>query len=297
MKGIITSIQRFSLHDGPGIRSTVFFKGCNMHCKWCHNPETFDVKPQILYYSSKCVDCMACTFICDCHRVEDGKMVFDRTNCTNCGQCADGCFSGALEYCGKEYTVDEVLHEVLQDESFYRESKGGVTLSGGEVFLQSDFALELLKALKEKGIATAIESNMSVPFTVIEKLLPYIDLVMCDLKIFDAEKHQKWTGIPNETIKKNIQKVAQFGKPLILRTPVIPGVNDNSEEIKQIAEFATKLPSLLYYELLNFNPLGGGKFDALSISNEFASARPLKDEAMEILKKAAEEVLPAVRIG
>ena len=295
--GMLTAIQRFSLHDGPGIRSTVFFKGCNMRCKWCHNPETLAMEPEILYYQSKCVGCGACAAVCSGHTIVDGKMVYTRSNCTADFKCVQACFSGALEVCGKDYSIDDVLFEVLQDTDYYQQSGGGVTLSGGEVLLQPQFAGELLAALKEKGISTAIESNMNVDWSVIETLLPHIDLIMCDLKTWDNDLHKTWTSVGNTRIKENIAHLAQCGKPVIVRTPVIPGVNDNVQEIGAIAAFAAQLPNLLYYELLNFNPLGQSKYAALDAENAFFSARPLTEETLNPLVDAARAVCPAVRVG
>ena len=298
MSGILTAIQRFSLHDGPGIRSTVFFKGCNMRCKWCHNPETLQLNKQVLYYQTKCVGCGACTQVCSLHTIgEDGKMIFSRNGCTNCGKCTDVCFTGALELCGYESDAQSVLSEVLQDKDYYDQSHGGVTLSGGEVLLQPEFALELLKALKENGISTAIESNLNVDFSVLKSLLPYLDLVMCDLKIWDSTKHTEWTGSGNEQIKENIQKLSMTGIPVIVRTPVIPGVNDTEEEITPIADFVGKLPNLLYYELLNFNPLGGSKYEALDTDNYFKDTKPLADDKMTLLQTVAQKYCTSVRIG
>lgn len=295
--GVLTAIQRFSLHDGPGIRSTVFFKGCNMRCAWCHNPETLSAQPEVLFYQSKCVGCGACAAVCPSHQVVDGKMTYDRSKCEDAGACAQVCFSGALEACGFEADVEKVLHEVMQDEDYYTQSGGGVTLSGGEVLMQPKFAGELLSALQEKKVHTAIESNMNVEFGVLEQLLPNIDLIMCDLKIWDEAAHRKWTGAGNERIKENIAKLAECGKPVIVRTPVIPGVNDCVEEISAIAAFAAQLPNLLYYELLNFNPLGGSKYIALAEENVFADARPLNEEKLTVLADAAKKVCAKVRVG
>ena len=295
--GVLTAIQRFSLHDGPGIRSTVFFKGCNMRCAWCHNPETLSAQPEVLYYESKCVGCGACAAVCPSHRIVNGKMVYDRSLCGDNGACAQVCFSGALETCGFEADVEKVLREVMQDEDYYVQSGGGVTLSGGEVLLQPQFAGEVLAALKQKGVHTAIESNMNVEFGVLEQLLPHIDLIMCDLKAWDEQTHRKWTGAGNERIKENIARLAKYGKPIIVRTPVIPGVNDNAEEIGAIAGFAAQLPGLAYYELLNFNPLGGSKYAALAEENVFADTRPLPEARMEELAAAARAVCAQVRVG
>ena len=295
--GVLTAIQRFSLHDGPGIRSTVFFKGCNMRCAWCHNPETLRVEPEVLYYRSKCVGCGACAQVCPSHRVEGGKMVYDRAACADHGACAQVCFSGALEMCGKEYTVQDVLHEVMQDVDYYAQSGGGVTLSGGEVLLQPQFAAELLSALHKEGVHTAIESNLNVDFSTLEALLPDLDLVMCDLKLWDEDAHRRWTGAGNARIRENIARLPRSGKPFIVRTPVIPGVNDSEAEIAAIAGFVGQLPGLAYYELLNFNPLGGSKYQALDVDNAFAGARPLSEERMQALQAAAQAVCPSVRVG
>ena len=295
--GVLTAIQRFSLHDGPGIRSTVFFKGCNMRCAWCHNPETLRVEPEVLYYRSKCVGCGACAQVCPSHRVESGRMVYDRSACADHGACAQVCFSGALEMCGRDYTVQEVLHEVMQDVDYYAQSGGGVTLSGGEVLLQPQFAAELLSALHKEGVHTAIEINLNVDFSTLEALLPDLDLVMCDLKLWDEDAHRRWTGAGNARIRENIARLSRSGKPFIVRTPVIPGVNDSEAEIAAIAGFVGQLPGLAYYELLNFNPLGGSKYQALDVDNAFAGARPLSEERMQALQAAAQAVCPSVRVG
>lgn len=295
--GVLTTIQRFSLHDGPGIRSTVFFKGCNMRCAWCHNPETLSTQPEVLYYRSKCVGCGACAAVCPSHTIVEGKMVYDRSQCHDGGKCAQVCFSGALETCGYEADVQSVLFEVMQDEAYYAQSGGGVTLSGGEVLLQPEFAGELLRALRARGVHTAIESNLNVDFSTLEKLLPDIDLVMCDLKVWDEELHRRWTGTGNARIKENIEKLGKTGKPMIVRTPVIPGVNDNEQEIGAIAAFAAQQPNLLYYELLNFNPLGQSKYLALDAENAFETARPLPENRLEALAAAARASGAAVRVG
>ena len=297
MTGKITTVQRFSLHDGPGIRSTVFFKGCGMRCPWCHNPETLSGKDEVLFYRDKCVGCGMCTAVSGACSLKNGRMCLDREHPEMTPDITSVCFSGALEHCGKDVTPEQVLEEVLQDEDYYRESGGGVTLSGGEVLLQADFALQLLLLCKEHNINTAIESCMNASSEILRKLLPELDLVMCDLKLFDDEMHKKWTGAGNVQIKDNIRLADEAGLPIILRTPVIPGVNDTKEEIGKIAGFAAELPHLMYYELLNFNPLGASKYEALKKTNMFRDARPLSKERMEVLAEAAGVFVPNVRIG
>ena len=183
--GLITDIQRFSLNDGPGIRTTVFFKGCNMRCEWCHNPETVSHKKEIMLYANKCIGCGRCFDVCPvyAHSISDGTHIIDREKCTLCGKCVDSCYAEALVFSAKELDTDEVMHEILQDKVYYAESNGGVTLSGGEVTCQKEFALEIIEKCKENGIKTAIETNLLLPFEQIKELVSSVDLIMFDIKI------------------------------------------------------------------------------------------------------------------
>lgn len=290
MDGLITDIQRFSLHDGTGIRTTVFFKGCNMRCKWCHNPETLSQKPELLVYPEECIECGQCVLVCESgvRTIKDGKLLYEREKCTACGSCTEVCFSGSLMLSGKYMTVEGILEEVMQDKEYYDKSGGGMTLSGGEVMLQKDFALELLKIAKSKGVSTAIETNLDYKWFYIDELLPYLDLVMFDIKLADNEEHIKWTGRPNHRVLENTRRLIESGRDIIVRTPIIPGVNDKPEAISEISKFLKDANSLIYYELLNFNPLGDGKYNALEMDNVFVKARPLKDDQMERLASASE---------
>ncbi|MBM4153211.1 MAG: glycyl-radical enzyme activating protein, partial [Kiritimatiellaceae bacterium] len=269
MNGFISEIQRFSLHDGPGIRSTVFLKGCNMNCVWCHNPETILAKPHLQFFESKCIGCGNCA---------PGTATEAPTFTDSRGTVRvfrDNCHAKALVRIGTEMSVDDVLADVLQDINFYRTSGGGVTLSGGEVTIQPAFAAALLKRLQSEGIHTAIQTNLAAPWSVIESLLPYLDLVMFDIKHMNSATHKQWTGIGNETILENARRLNQTTVSQIARTPVIPGFNDTVHDIQQIAEFLSGFTSLALYELLNFNPLGADKYTSMGKTYPLQDARPL----------------------
>ena len=259
MTGIITEIQRFSLNDGDGIRTTVFFKGCNMRCRWCHNPETFEFSPTLLRYPEKCI---------------------------GCGHCG-GCPTGARTISGREVTTHDIMREIIQDRPYYESSGGGVTLSGGEVMCQAEFAAELAEACADAKISVGVETNLSLGWDRMEKLIGLCDLIMCDLKLSDDGAHRLMTGIGNEIIIKNLKKLSETGKRWILRTPLIPGATDSDENIAAIAKIAVNLKPDSW-ELLNFNPLGGAKYKALGLKNRFEGAKPLGKPRLEELKTIAE---------
>jgi pyruvate formate lyase activating enzyme len=292
--GMITDIQRFSLKDGPGIRSTVFFKGCNAACRWCHNPETLSARRELLIYPDRCAGCGACVGF-DPIRAAGGLPPPRRELSP---ESAELCFSGALRAVGTEMDAAGVLEQVEQDADYYRNSGGGITLSGGEVMAQPRFAEEILRACGERGIAAAIETNLAYDYSLLEGLLPYLDLVMADIKLLDGPRHRFFTGIGNEGILENVKRLARAGVPYILRTPVIPGINDSPEEIGAIAAFiARDREFLLYYELLNYNPLGTSKYEGLGIPCACRDERPLGGEEMEGLLRAARAAGIPVRAG
>lgn len=300
MKGIVTDIQRFSLKDGPGIRTTVFLQGCNMACAWCHNPETISRRPKLMYYENNCIRCGKCLDVCPAGAlsIRENEIAIDRTKCLGCGTCAGICFPGALVLSGKTMDSEQVLKQILEDQAYYQNSGGGVTLSGGEVLMQLEFARELLSRCKEAGISTAIESNMNTEWSTVEALLPVVDIVMCDIKLMEEEAHKKWTGVSNRRILENIQNLAQRKIPMIVRTPVIPGVNRSEEAIGAIADHLSRLQgNLMYYELLNFNPLGDAKYKGLEQENRFYGEKPAQKDEMERLAQRARASGIAVRIG
>ena len=266
----ISNISRTSLHDGPGIRTVVYFKGCGLRCAWCHNPETLDAKKEILYTPIKCVHCGKCVEVCPSHHIIDGNdMVFLREGCEKCGRCAEICPSGALSIVGKQMTVGEVVCEIRKDAHYYKQSGGGVTLSGGECLLQADFCAELLRECKKEGIHTAIESALFVPWKNIEKVLPYCDFIFADFKIADIEKHKYYTGQDNRRILENLQGIVSFApNKVTVRIPLIPGINDSKHDITTFAEklkpFANKLCGI---EVLRYNTLAESKY--IQIGKEY----------------------------
>ena len=297
MKHLITDVQRFSLNDGPGIRTTVFFKGCNMRCAWCHNPETLSGETDILFYPAKCIGCGKCFEVCPtgAQRVVDGKHVIDRALCKRCGKCTEVCYAEALVASGKEMTVGEIMREIRQDKAYYENSQGGVTLSGGEVLCHVDFAVELARACRAEGISVGIETNLSFPYEHVKPLLDEVDVVMADIKLFDDQMHKKYTGVSNKTTLENIVRLTDI--PLIVRTPMIPDVTATKENISAIAEFLRGKENLVYYQLLNFNPLGASKYAGLDARNDFSAARPFRREEMERFGDFAREAGVKVKVG
>lgn len=250
-KEIIFDIQRGSFVDGPGIRTTVFFKGCNLNCKWCHNPESQNKDKQILIYEEKCTGCGKCRKVCPNN--------FEK--CDFCGKCAIYCPNDAREVCGREYLAEEILSEILKDKSFYG-NEGGVTFSGGECMLKIEFLKQLLISCKENGIHTAVDTAGNVPWESFEKILEYTDLFLYDVKCADAKLHKKWTGVDNRLILDNLSKLSQKGAKLWIRIPVISGVNDSELEMKEIGKILRTIKAERI-ELLPYHAMGLSKYKAV----------------------------------
>ena len=248
----IFDIERNSYVDGPGIRTTVFFKGCNLKCAWCHNPESQEFKPQMMFYKDKCKGCGKCIEICPTPE-----------SCILCGKCTFYCPVDARKVCGKEYTVQEVLDEVIKDKAFYDNSGGGVTFSGGECMLQIDFLCEILKKCKENGIHTAVDTAGFVTYESFEKILPFTDLFLYDIKCFDNEKHKEFIGVSNDLILENLAKLLNKNAGVIIRIPVIAGVNDSEEEMLKIKSFLDSNGKVLKVDLLPYHAMGENKYDAV----------------------------------
>ncbi len=267
MQARILDIQRMSTEDGPGLRTTVFFKGCSLACQWCHNPESITFSPQIQWLEYKCIGCHSCLAACPRQALEftpEGLKI-DREKCTACKSCVQVCPTAAMECKGEDVSTDRLLATLLRDKEYFG-PQGGVTLSGGEAILQPA-ALELLRLLKENGIHTALDTAGHLPWALLSKALPYCDLLLYDLKLMDSEEHKRFTGQGNELIIENLQKVAEYKKShplrLWIRTPVIPGATDTMENMKAIGEFIQKIPGVERHELCAFNNLCVDKYRRL----------------------------------
>ena len=286
--GTVFDIQRFSLHDGPGIRTIVFLKGCPLSCKWCSNPESQNMKPVIMYKKNECLHCGRCINACSRKAISfENKTFIDRSICTGCGECANACPAGALVVKGKTMTVQQLIRELKKDATTYRRSGGGITLSGGEPLVQYEFAAELLRACKAQGWDTAIETTGAGITEAVEKVIPHVDTVLLDIKHLDTEKHKKFTGIGNEQILKNAARISQISSTVV-RVPVIPGFNYSEEEIRAITEFAKMLRGVRTIHLLPYHTFGENKYDLLGRDYALADIKPLKPEELEHLKTMVE---------
>lgn len=298
--GLVLNIQHFCTNDGPGIRTTVFVKGCSLRCKWCSNPESIHPKPELAYNPAHCIgeaQCGRCLKdVCPESALfvagsGDDKVEVNWDLCTNCGACIPVCPPEALYLFGKRMSVDEVLDEVEQDSSFYHESGGGMTVSGGECMLQPDFTSALLKGAHERGINTAVETACNVPWAFVEKVLPHVDVMLHDHKLTVAERHKKWTGAENRRILENFKKAYETFPEItfIARTPLIPGVNDDEEHIRSVLNFIRPYKNVIDYELLPYHRYGDSKYGFLGRIYEMADFQPPTEEKLSHLRGIIDE--------
>lgn len=287
---MIFAIKRFETHDGDGIRTTVFFKGCPLRCVWCHNPESFSFKKEIAFNKELCINCLACTKICKANEEKNGKHVFNRNACTLLEKCASVCPRGAFTVYGETLTAQDIANEVLLDKMFFDGSGGGVTLSGGEPLMQPSLAIELCKILKENGVNVAIDTCGCVEKSVIESILPFVDTFLYDIKAIDPQVHKKCTGKTNELILENLKYIDTTGKKIEIRIPYVPNLNDG--EIEKMAEFIKDLKNVSAVKVLPYHKYAEDKYIALDIENKSPERTPTNLEletARELIKKIAKK--------
>lgn len=283
VKGVVFNIQRYSVHDGPGIRTTIFLKGCPMRCSWCSNPESQDALPQIMTRDAKCTLCGKCALVCPVNaiRYDHHHRIIDWEKCNQCLKCADACPFQAISVSGKYMTVEEAASVVEEDRLFYQNSGGGVTVSGGEPLAQTEFTLGLLRVCKEKGIDTVLDTCGQVPWEVLARVLPYVDLVLFDIKHMDSEKHRSETGVGIEQIQANVLRMAKEKKRIWLRVPLISGYNDFDKNITMLAKLgkqieAERISLLLYHEL------GSEKYKQIGRKYTYQAQVPTQERLEEL---------------
>ena len=289
MNPILFNIQHFSLHDGPGIRTVLFFKGCPLDCIWCHNPEGKSIAKTLSFLREHCVFCGKCALVCPvgAHTFEDGELRISRNKCTKCGKCAQACNFGALEIIGKEYTIEDILSEVEKDSAYYGEN-GGVTISGGEPFLQFQALITLLKELKENGYHICIETSGFTTREKISEAAKYTDMFLFDYKESRNDRHLEYTGVKQDEILKNLDALDSLNTEVMLRCPIIPGINDYEKHLKKIAETANKHTCIKGIELMPYHPLGIAKAENIgeeySYDNDSFAETELVENYCEMIK-------------
>lgn len=288
--GRMVSYKRLAVHDGPGIRTTLFLKGCSLHCRWCHNPECVSPEPELACFAAKCIGCGRCAKVCSCHRIEGGIHHFERRTCRACGRCAAECPREALIFYGRSVTASEAAEKLAEDLPFYEQSGGGATLSGGEPLLQPEFCREVFQLLWERGIHTALDTCGNVPYERFELVLPWTKLVLYDLKAMSSSLHRELTGAGNERILDNLARLAATAVPLEIRMPLAAGLNDAPEELHRAGEFLSRLPRPVLVRLLACHNYAQSKYEALGRRFSAIEDSPL-DSACAILQRYSLEIV------
>jgi pyruvate formate lyase activating enzyme len=297
--GIVFDIKQYSLHDGPGIRTTVFLKGCPLNCWWCHNPESQALERERIFRESRCIRCGACLEACEQGAIAwdgDGP-VTDGARCRLCGACVQACYAEAREIVGEEMTVARVMAEVERDVVFYDESGGGVTFSGGEPLAQPDFLLALLRASKERDLHTALDTCGYAAWQTLDRVRDHVDLFLYDLKLMDDARHKVYTGVSNKLILDNLVRLSELGHEIVLRVPVMPGINEDAESLGQIGTFAAALPHLQRVDLLPYHHTAATKYERLERAYAFPDLHPPSEERMAEVARILRGFDLKVKIG
>lgn len=293
MTGLVFDIKRFALHDGPGLRTTAFLKGCPLRCRWCQNPEGLRTTRVLWYQAQRCIRCGVCLAACpnDALGGNSGSERFiriDRAACNLAGACVAACPSTALEFDSSEYTPEELVAVLVRDRVFYESSGGGITLSGGDPFAQPDFSEAVLTLCRDEGLHTALETTLQVRQSTLQRFLPLVDHFLTDVKMVDSDAHRKYTGVDNDTILENVRWLAEQRATMTIRLPLIPGATATDENVREVANYVRDLPGDVRLELINFNPLASGKYHALDLDYDYASVTsPLEESVVRALAETA----------
>ncbi|MBR5796443.1 MAG: glycyl-radical enzyme activating protein [Erysipelotrichaceae bacterium] len=281
--GIVFDIKRYAIHDGDGIRTTIFLKGCPLRCKWCHNPEGLDASLQLGYISNTCMGCMRCINRCkkQCLSMENGTIHISE-DCDACGECIDFCPTNSLKIIGQNMSLEQLRKEIEKDCIFYETTGGGVTFSGGEVFMQPEYLESALQMCKEMGVHTTIESSFMTSFSHIEKVIGLVDQFIVDIKLMDNELHKEFTGVNNTLILENISKLMKYDVALLIRTPLIPNITATKDNLVRIGEFIRSLEHKVEIELLNYNPLAESKYPMIQQEYTLMGLKPFTDEEVQL---------------
>ena len=298
-EGVVFDIRRFSIHDGPGIRTTVFLKGCPLRCRWCHNPEGVSPGFEMMFWPRRCIGCGACLPACPQGAIsqDGGAVSTDRERCTLCGACVAVCYAEARQIVGRRMSVAQVMTEIARDLPFYEESGGGVTFSGGEPLAQPDFVCALLRACKEKGIHTALDTCGFAAWEVLDSVREHVGLFLYDLKLMDDARHRQFTGVSNAPILSNLQALSQRRSAIVIRVPLIPGINDDEENLRQIGAFAAALLHLLWVDLLPYHSMSGDKYERLGVTYPLPEIRPPSAEEVAEAAQMLRDFGLEVRVG
>ena len=285
--GILFDIRKYSIHDGPGIRTAVFFKGGPLRCAWCHNPESISFQPQLILHPNRCISCEACVGVCPNEAIYltkdmgQGSINTDRAKCRACGTCVDVCYAEGRQLVGRRYSLDEVLAEIDGDRIFYEQSGGGVTFTGGEPTSQRPFLLPLLQAVKARGIHTALDTSGYCSWNALNEVRPFVDLFLYDLKLMDDTRHRQYTGVSNALILQNLRELSNQGCTLRVRIPIIPGINDSDKNLRASGEFLASLPGLQRVDILAYHNSAEAKYQNLGMTYSLPGIKSPAGERME----------------